>query len=223
MKMKAFAALFLLSGLIVSNLASSQSLFVGIESGPAVSKLFGNSILKYSHVGGLSYYGGIQGQFQLNSHWSIKGAVSFEIRNSNYLNINVLDSNGMVSQTLRSYNHMNFISIPLMARYEFGVSRNFFVNAGPSISCLATYKVKTNINYGTQVIDQPKLDNKLEVGLCAGAGYQLNLGKSLRVSAELRNTTGLNSLVNRDKVIHHGTVQTTTTYLLFGCQYRLAK
>lgn len=105
---------------------------------------------------------------------------------------------------------LDYLNVPLLAHIYFGKTHRMFFNFGPKIGFLmGTGDTKTNLTQAqkeailTNNWNDPRLnedieENKVDFGLCVGAGYEFHLNK-VNILAEARWNYGLKDVFEHDR------------------------
>ncbi|MBI1223018.1 MAG: outer membrane beta-barrel protein [Bacteroidetes bacterium] len=214
-------------------ISQAQSMRFGIEAGPGMSILYGNDFIKqknHSHPGACS---GITFQYEFSNHLSLKTGINYELKSSETGQVEFTNQNGELLGTGKAVLNFNYISLPVLFRYEFGKARNYFVNAGPYAAYLMKSETKTVINTLTHTTEKFSVVvngyEKFEYGLIFGVGYQRKINEHFIVSGEIRNNLGLSSILSpiqnpvNSRGIINWPLKTESIFFVFGCQYLLGK
>jgi len=135
-----------------------------------------------------------------------------------------------------SYNHrFTYLELPIMTHIFFGNNRvKGFFNLGPELNLMIGDGINSNFSYkdaadmeyfiqDTRHIEQMTMDidNRLDYGICAGAGMELNLNAKHSLLLEGRFYYGLTDVFPNHKTdIFSGSNSMTVTVTL-GYFYRL--
>ena len=92
----------------------------------------------------------------------------------------------------RNYDIYEFLTLPIMLRYEIGNINSFFVKGGPYLGYLLT--AKERINKGDLSQNLSEYFTSYDFGLSIGVGKTFSLGNSNKLVLELRNNLGLTSI-----------------------------
>jgi hypothetical protein len=85
-----------------------------------------------------------------------------------------------------------FITLPVMLRYEIGKINFFYVKGGPFLGCFLTAKEK--INDGDLSQDLSEYFTDFDFGFSVGIGKIVSLNGSNKLMLELRNNIGLTNV-----------------------------
>ena len=134
------------------------------------------------------------------------------------------------------YNHsFTYLELPIMTHIFFGNQRvKGFFNAGPEINVMLGDGVSSNFNYqqagdmeyfinDTRHIEQMtmKVKNKLDYGICAGAGMEVNLNPKHSLLLEGRFYYGLTDVFPNHKTDIFSSSNSMTVTVTLGYFYRL--
>lgn len=201
--------------LLISASAYTQSskLNIGVYGGAGIS----NTMMFSFDNTGFGYDGGLQLEYNISKKLSLVSGMGYE-RISSMLKFDINDSLNN-PQPFTFNNRFNFITIPLLARVNFGSKMKFFINAGPSFNYLVSQKSKSvnNTDNTTYNSTNTELFNRLEMALEIGAGMSYPISEKISISMELRNKTGLTNIRKSEL----STQKTFSLLLNFGVNYSL--
>ncbi len=132
---------------------------------------------------------------------------------------------------------LNYLEIPVMAKWEWGGKFRYYVNAGPYIGFLldATQKVNGNSAFfldknGTQPVSPPRAFdesadvkdelNTVNVGLTGGVGIKYMFNDTHGVLLDLRGALGLSTLQKNET---YGKSKTGAVFVALGYSFTLHK
>ena len=134
------------------------------------------------------------------------------------------------------YNHQfTYLELPIMTHIYFGSQRvKGFFNLGPEINVMLGDGIKSNFAYQDAAgmdyfINDPrhieqmtmKVKNRLDYGICAGAGMELNLNPKHSVLLEGRFYYGLTDVFPNHKTDTFSSSNSMTIMVTLGYFYRL--
>lgn len=135
-----------------------------------------------------------------------------------------------------SFNHrFTYLELPIMTHIFFGNERvKGFFNLGPEINVMVGDAISSNFQYrdaagleyftqNTRHIEQYTLDikNKLDYGICAGAGMELNLNPKHSLLLEGRFYYGLTDVFANHKTDVFSSSNSMTVMVTLGYMYQL--
>ena len=134
------------------------------------------------------------------------------------------------------YSHsFTYLELPIMTHIYFGSRRvKGFFNLGPEINVMLGDGIKSNFSYqdaavldyflnDTRHIEQMsmKVDNRLDYGICAGAGLELGLNSKHSLLLEGRFYYGLTDVFPNHKTDIFSSSNSMTIMVTLGYLYRL--
>lgn len=210
-----------------SDLFGQQNKFVtGIEGGPSTTSIRWNDkklkLTDFNKNPVICYTGGFYFQYNLPKYFSLYTSINIE-RKSTVSKGTWTDGNGNFIANYFDKSNFDFLTIPLLAKVNFGKKVKFFINVGPFVS----YLIKET--YIVEVTDFPRLtgDNsnlyeKFDIGVSEGLGLSIPIVKRLVLSCELRNNLGFQNIVKVPRTDFR-TAKTNSTYFLIGFGFNLGK
>ncbi len=159
---------------------------VGINVGLNFAKLTTNNYYENQgtdFVTGLTT--GISGEYYFSNSWGIKAKINYNQKgwgNGFYTDIN--------GNTTTTDFKLNYVTIPLMANWHFGRTKNWYLNFGPYIGFLTS---ATATATGTDV---KSYINSTDAGLAYGIGVKIPLSDNVKFFAEYQIESGLANISN---------------------------
>ncbi|MCR8561438.1 PorT family protein [Mucilaginibacter sp. BJC16-A38] len=126
---------------------------------------------------------GVSADYYFSDHWSFKAKVVYDQKGWN---------NGYFDDGTNSYTvdyKLNYITIPLMANWHFGRTRNWYLNFGPYIGILTSAKLSDG---GGDVKD---FFNTTDGGLDVGIGVKIPVSDRAKFFIELNGQGGVSDMV----------------------------
>ncbi len=181
-----FLVALLLLSFTVQSLSAQQRWSIGPRVGANISNLMGdfpnNKWLPGWSVGGFIMYSDI-------NHFGISGDILFSQKGAKFENVS--SPTGRATYTQR----INYLEIPVLARYFLTLSGNFRPNffIGPSVAFRLNAKSK---NYSVNNSELPDQDisyvfRPADLGLVGGIALNFEVAKGKRVLLDARYTYGL--------------------------------
>lgn len=183
-----------------------------------MTRFWGNEVVE-KHQAAPGYSGAIAVQYNFLDRIGIRIEPGFERKGSD-MKSTAYDING-VSYKMKQSAVLDYCSIPVLARFSFGKSKNFFVNAGPYAAYLTRFRdfitlddtPKTEIHYGGRY-------KNFDFGVSAGAGARMVLKEKIVLSAEVRDNLGLRNISDKP-VFGNGTIKNNSLSLIAGVAYKI--
>ncbi|WP_460667167.1 porin family protein [Larkinella knui] len=197
-----FGMMFLLAS--ASTLLAQQRWSAGPRIGLNVSSLYGKDDFFKSKLGLVA--GGFVSYSSIN-HFGISADVLYSQRGAKY------DNPGDRSSHIQ---HLNYLEIPVVARYYLNLSGNFRPNifVGPSLGVLLNAKRTKTIDRGTSYADADDKDEFESVDLGATAGFQANfkVRDRQRFLIDARYTLGVTDVKKSPQWLGNSTLSFTVGY-----------
>lgn len=240
--MKNIKNVLLVGGILFSTLLLGQTnnIELGIEGGGSMVSLRGDGFLADENVNDIGFATGFSMLYHFNDHFSLKTNLFYE-RKGNKIEYfyNELPYDDLVEiyikDELETKHQLDYLTLPVLARYSFGKQKNFFVNAGGYVGVLLKSAVIShNVpKHGRYESDITRRLSRMDFGLSTGIGGQINISNNLIMSMELRSNFGLQNIGKDDSenynesngmlIIKKDGLSTNATSLLLGVSYRLSK
>lgn len=238
--MKSVKNVLLSVGILCSTIVFGQnnSIEFGVEGGGSLISLRGDGFVVDKNVNDVGFATGFSFLYHFNDHFSLKTNMFYE-RKGNEINYFYhelpFDKQDIyIKEKFENKYQLDYLTLPVLARYSFGKQKNFFVNAGGYVGYLLK---STLINNELPKVGRVEKDNtrsfsRLDFGITAGIGGQINLKDNLKLSIELRNSLGLQNIGKIDKenynegkglILKKDGLSTNSTTMLIGLSYHLPK
>lgn len=213
--------ILLFFALTFASFGQTNYFFIGLESGPSLASLRGNSFIDKYHNSRTGYSGGLFFQYNLQKIISIKTGCYYELKGSS-TELLLTDQNGQPIGPVHGKENFEYLTVPFLAKATFGNNVNYFVNAGPYIGFLIKQTEKTEAfqNYPSTNSDNSENFNNVEIGLSAGLGLSYTMQQKYSFSTEVRNNLGLTN-TSELQISNNGTIKTNSLYVLFSFVYIL--
>ncbi len=127
---------------------------------------------------------GVSGDYFFSDRWSIKAKLTYDQKGWNKGFITNLD-NGKSAQT--DYK-LDYVTIPVMANWHFGKTRNWYLNFGPYAGILLSAK-ETAYN-----MDLKDLVKSTDIGLALGIGVKIPVADRIKILIELDGQSGVTDI-----------------------------
>jgi hypothetical protein len=228
---------------------------VGIQGGLSVPNLSGgNNEISQGYTSRLAPNFGITAEFGITSNFSIEPQINFDgqggqrngLQPITSTNLPPLPSGGYYYADFNNMSILNYIEIPVLAKYTFGLGGIALnVNVGPYVGFLLNATEKTSGSgsihvdkNGTPLVmpdgnggyvpvppqsfiassDVTSSIHEVNVGIAAGAGVVLPVTDRTSISLDLRGVYGL---TNVQRHAQDGTSHTGNLIISVGYSYRI--
>ena len=145
---------------------------------------------------------GVSLDYFFSSAWSIKGKVVYDQKGWN---------NGFIdygnNQSYTTDYKLDYITIPVMANWHFGRTRNWFLDFGPYLGILASAKETAGD------ADVKDFFNTTDAGLALGIGVKFPVGNGTKLFIELHGQGGISDIVKDNQ---GSSLRTNTSSLNVG-------
>jgi len=197
------SALFFISFAATAQTANSFEL--GFNSGFNVAKVTSPQGVPNAafHIG-LNV--GATAEYYVTEQWSIKSKLSYDQKG--------WDNGFGFFSTASTYKfNLNYVTIPLMANWHFGNTRNWYLHFGPYVGLLTS---ATTSPGGADI----KSDfNGTDAGLAAGIGYKFKVSDKVKLFIEDDSQAGFIDVLKDDAAAY--AYHNVRSSLNFGVMFRL--
>jgi hypothetical protein len=185
--MKKLLAGLLLTGSCLTGFSQEKGKFeFGINAGYNLATVTSGSKTNSSYRSGIAI--GAFGDYFIANDWSIKIKLTYDQKGWDKGFIG--DTN--TGQSVVTNYRMDYLSIPVMASWHFGRTKNWYLHGGPYVGVLL------NSNETSNNEDLKKYTNSVDVGLDLGIGVKIPIGKKVKILFELDGQSGLTNVFNNN-------------------------
>jgi hypothetical protein len=222
-RMKLHKIFFIVLVFFLTKTAASQNKAdIGIEGGPTLIFLRGNTFVDDLYSKGIGFTGGVSFQYNFGTVLSLKTNLFIERKGAVIKNIAIVDNNAnVISRNATFHEHYDYLTLPILVRASLGKKVRFFLNTGPYFGFLIKQTIKLE-GAGTadRKMDNTKNVNRFDTGLATGLGTYTPLGKKLAFTLEFRHNLGLYN-VSKISYVDGGSLKMNSTAILVGLAYKL--
>lgn len=183
--------------------ASFAKMEFGLHAGPGYSVFFNQNPRLSPRNGKRPPFGsvvaGMSYQYNFTKNVGLHAEVNYERKGDIYYLLSSYNQGTYINS--HAYDRINYITVPVMARFTFGKSVRFFVNGGMYAGLTISARRITNDSYYTpgadvaykKVATNTDITNdirQMDAGVVMGAGVLLPVGKVGAFTLEARNNTG---------------------------------
>lgn len=212
--MKKKTLLFVIGLLLTSTIFAQNEIRIGLNTGATLFNFRGNSVVENSDSK-IGFLAGISFEYYMNENISIKTNLNYE-RKSLSQSGGYYDENGIFIE-MEANIHYDYLTLPILFKYEFGNTNNFYVNGGPFLGLLLNAKIKGD---NSPSDDITSLNKKIDGGLSLGIGTKFQLNSKNILSIELRDNYGLLN-ISEVSVLDNGTIKTNSLNLILSWDFEL--
>jgi hypothetical protein len=153
----------------------------GVVAGLNGSTVTSGSVTNSSYRTGFN--AGATGDYFFSDRWSIKAKVSFDQKgwNDGYISV---DDGPNVGTDYK----LDYLTIPVMANWHFGKTRNWYLNFGPYAGILLSAK-ETALK-----MDLKNFMQSTDVGLAFGIGVKIPVAQRVKILLELDGQSGFTNV-----------------------------
>ncbi|MEX0966394.1 MAG: porin family protein [Bacteroidia bacterium] len=211
-----FTTLFALAFFSVTASAQSHKWQIGVEGGPGISSMRGDTFWD-PYNPALAYYCGVAVQYNVSRHFSLKTGLALE-RKGTYAEFSMTDQFGRPAGKSKIHNNFYYSSIPLLGHLSFGNKFKFFINAGPYVAFLLNQVMvlKPWRHQPEMRVDRTENYKRLDLGIAGGIGVGTQLGELFFLSLEVRDNLGLYQIYGSE----HFPKRTNAAYAIVGLAYQ---
>ena len=208
--------LFLLIGAYSCIIKAQENVLLGIHTGVNYSSLRFEDNRTSENDSEISYLIGVSAEFYISKKLYLDIELNYERDKVSVYIDEIIINSVSYGGNYRNYDIYEFLSLPIMLKYEIGDKNPFYLKGGPYLGYLLS--AKERINKGRLSKDVSVLFTDFDFGLSIGVGKVFNIGTSHTLVLELRNNLGLTN-INSDA---RGTyIKTNSINLIVGFSFVL--
>mgnify|MGYP000873092943 CR=1 FL=1 len=194
--------------------AQSSKLTIGLETGPTISFLRGNDLMKETGFPLLDYSAGVNTCYSFTRFFGLQSGLLFENKGNTFKGTAVDVGSGYLG-VYKGKNRFSYLTLPFMFKLQMGDQLKFYVNAGPYLAYLMQVQYQSEFN-NLKVINNDRSNyHYFDWGLSLGCGTSVKVANRYRINLECRNQYGLRNISN-GPVYNNGTVMTNALSVLLG-------
>lgn len=149
---------------------------------------------------------GVYGDYFLSDEWSIKAKVAYDQKGWNNGFITIGD------ESLQTNYQIDYVTVPVMANWHFGHTKNWYLNFGPYAGFLLSSK-ETALG-----LDLKEITQSVDAGLAFGIGVKIPVSSKVRFLIELDGQSGFtNVFVENDG----NTIRNSRSAIVAGLAFSL--
>jgi len=206
--------LFIIGVLLTSVICAQNEIRIGLNAGVNATT-FNESIIAGDSSPKIGFLIGTSFEYYLNEVLSIKANLNY-VRKSHKSEYIFQDDQGGELGFNEQIVKNNDLMLPILLKYDFGKTKNFFLNGGFALSYLINLKIKDD---EFSPIYQKISLNETDAYLTIGAGTKFNLDGKNDINIELRYNY---NIPNMDVVANYGNiVETNTINIIANWNFRL--
>src|SRR6218665_1532848 len=221
MKKNLFLLLFAL--LPFFQMQAQHKFKLGINGGATYSKFRNQDVGTINGTYGFGFMAGLSAEYYLKDNLSLKANLSYDRKSSrakSTLSVReYYDSYPIVYRQKITYNY-DYLTLPIMVKFDFGKNKDFFINGGPFIGYLLQSELKSKMkpSYPTDPLDTTDSYNSFDYGLTVGFGKIVKLTEKTDLSIEVRDNLGL-SKMNDFETYGGKDIRSNSFNLIIGCSF----
>ena len=130
-----------------------------------------------------AFNAGVSGDYFFSDRWSVKAKLTYDQKGwaDGYITVDG-------SQPVATDYKLNYLTIPVMANWHFGKTRNWYLNFGPYAGILLSAK-ETALN-----MDLKDFIQSSDFGLALGIGVKIPVANRIKILFELDGQSGFTDL-----------------------------
>jgi len=173
---KLFTALLLSAATLPVFSQQKGNFEFGLNAGLNLSTVTSGSETNKDYRTGL--LAGVYGDYFFSEEWSIKAKVSYDQKgwNNGYLEFE--------DYSIQTNYQLDYLTVPVMANWHFGHTKNWYINLGPYAGFLLSAKEST------MGLDLKPIARTVDIGLALGIGVKIPLSSKVKFLVELDGQSG---------------------------------
>ena len=183
--MRKVLAVLLFSIVFTPHIIAQNNMRIGVNLGANVTDFKGFFYVEDMTNAQPGFLVGVSFEYYLTNKLSLKANLNYERKSykDKYPGFVFGDETQGLIGDFKNTVHYNFLSLPILAKYDIGQSNRFYTNVGPNFN----YRVNTIVKTTGVVNDKSTLTgNQLDLALLAGFGIKFHLDEINDLNLELR-------------------------------------
>jgi hypothetical protein len=216
--MKKIVFTLLLATFFVGNSIAQGKIKVGFNGGLTYSSFRGNPQIETLDAG-VDFLVGVSFEYQLKERLSLVANLNYDRKTATdnpYIEIFYSPDDPSFYGRVKIKFKNQFISLPILLKYQFGPDNSLYINGGPFMS----YMIKSELwnDYDERNTDQTDNYKSLDFGLTFGFGKTFKLKNNNEISVEIRENLGLSN-ISDVPVVGNGSIKTNSLNLICNCSF----
>lgn len=218
--MKKIVFTLLLVAFFVGNSFAQGKLKVGFNGGLTYSSFRGNPQIETLEAG-VDFLVGVSFEYQLKEKLSLVANINYDRKTATdnpYIEIFDSPDDPSFYGRVKIKFKNQFISLPILLKYKFGLGNSLYINGGPFVS----YMLKSELWNDYDEVNSDQTDNykSLDFGLVFGFGKTFKLKNNNEISVEIRENLGLSD-ISAVPVVGNGSIKTNSLNLICNYSFNL--
>ncbi|SDE69550.1 Outer membrane protein beta-barrel domain-containing protein [Mucilaginibacter pineti] len=188
---KTFTTIIILLGAYTATFAQQKKgdVELGVNTGVNFSTVINSQATNTNYHTGFN--AGVAADYYFSDRWSIKAKALYDQKGWN--NGFIISDQSGSSSVLTTNFKLNYISIPVMANWHFGKTRNWYLNFGPYVGIL------TSASETASNTDLKDYLNSTDFGLALGIGVKIPVSEKVKVFFEYDGQSGFTDIVKNNQ------------------------
>lgn len=204
---------------LVSNVNIAQNkIRFGVQGGMTYSSLRGNKSAENLNSG-IDFLVGVSLEYQIKERLSLIANVSYDrksVNDKSYIEIIENPEDPGFYGKVKIIANYQYLSIPVLLKYDFGDNDSFYINGGPFLGYLL--KSQLSNDYDNSSTDTTDDNKKMDFGLTFGIGKTFKLNSNQEITVEIRDNLGLSN-TSKIGVVDNGSIKTNSLNLICGWSF----
>ncbi|KAF2340933.1 porin family protein [Flavobacterium tistrianum] len=217
--MKKITLLLFTITLITFKTTAQESKFkFGVQAGLTYSSFRGYESFA-DEKPGFSYLFGVSSQYQINESLSLRADLNYDRKTQTSKGEGTYTSDTPYNRySIKATNYFNYITLPIMLKFNFTRNKSFYINGGPYFGYLlkSGWKYETSgIQNSNENLEDTKYSKSMDFGISAGFGKEFKLNDNHNIYIELRENLGLTDIA-KYPIRSDGSMKTNSLNLIAG-------
>jgi opacity protein-like surface antigen len=206
MKKQLFLAIFTILGFLHINAQDSGDFEFGIHSGLNLANVTVSEGQTDTNTR-VAFNAGISSEYYFSDRWGLKAKLVYDSKG--WAN-GFIDDEENNSSTTTNFK-LNYLSIPIMANWHFGSSRNWYLNFGPYAGFLISAKDSA------LGMDVKEIFKSTDLGLALGIGCKFRINDNTKLFVEFDGQSGFVDIFEESHLVSVNNARSSLNFgVLFG-------
>jgi hypothetical protein len=223
--MKAIKIILILIGISLNTFGQFKTNEIGIVCGPSCSFFNIGSGEKDEYNSShkiIVFSVGLSYQHSFNNWFSVKTNLSYE-RKGDLFKTGYMEVNPPYMIGIEKNRHLDYITLPILIRGDFGKKTKLFFNIGPFFSFLTNASIRDTYSYNTSLWHNNSESYKnYDIGITSGLGVKIPANEKISISFEIRDNIGIMNISTLEGYTSKY-LSTHSINLLLGFSYKICK
>jgi opacity protein-like surface antigen len=196
-KLKKEIKLLIFITLLSTTIFSQNEMRIGVNVGANITDFKGNIIIETADTK-IGFLVGAYFEYYITENIALKTNLNYESKAFSSDGF-IIDASGVGIEEFTTITKFNYLTLPILIKYDFGTSKKIFVNGGLTFDNFLNAKSKTDGFFEEFGTSTSKL-NQLDLNFTIGVGAYFHLDDKNDINLEVRYSPHLTNISKESNV-----------------------